>query len=139
MFQNKNGFFHWDDPKTMANLLVGMVVLALGLIPLLNVLNVIEWGLPGFLSNVIAKIGLYIIAGLGLWLLIDGFMEAEGLQKVTLIVGLVVLALGILPLLSSFGVIPEIPFLGFVLNPIVFNVIFVIEGLLLIIAAWGTY
>lgn len=139
MLANKNGFFHWDDPKTMGNLILGLIVLALGLIPLLNQFNVISWGLPGFMTGLITKIALYVIAGIGLWLLIDGLMEAEGLKKITLIVGLVVLVLGLLPLLASFNVIPAIPFLDFVLNPVVFNVIFVVEGVLLLLAAWGTY
>lgn len=139
MMFNKKGIFNWDDPKTLANLFIGLVVIALGLLPLLNYFGLIGFTLPAFLSNVVAKIALYVIAGLGIWLLIDGFLEDSHIRMITIVIALVVLVLGLIPLLSSFGVIGSVPFLSFVLQPMVFNVIFVIEGIFLIIAAFATF
>ena len=131
--------FSFDDPKTIANLFVGILMITLGAIPLLNAFGVIAFALPGFISNVVGMLALYLIAGFGFWLLIDGFMEDSHIRTITIVVALIVIALGIIPLLGSFGIIQEVAFLSFVLNPMVFNVIFVIEGILLLIAAWATF
>ncbi len=136
LFYSKRGFFNWDDPKTVANLIVGFLILALGIIPLLNGWGVIGFTLPGFLSGIVMKIVHYIIAALGLWLLIDAFMEDSHMRMITLLVALAVLAVGIIPLLNTFGVIGfTIPFLTVAL----YNIIFVIEGIFLIIAAFATF
>jgi hypothetical protein len=129
-------FFSWDDPKTLANLIVGFLLTAFGLIPLLNHFGVIGWNLPEFMIGLMGNFALYLIAGIGIWLIIDGFLEDETIQKITLLIGLLVLIFGIIPLLNQFGVISiTIPFL----NLLVFQALFVVEGILLIIAAFVVF
>jgi len=122
-----------DEPKGYLSALGGLVLVVLGLIPLLNGWGIIPFGLPGFLSGVISGIVVYIIAAAGLWVLIDGFMEDDIMRIVTCVAGVIFLALGVITLLNTFGVIGfAIPGLG----QTVYNIIFVIEGILLVIAAF---
>lgn len=57
--------------------------------------------------------------------------RAEALRHMSLIIGIVVLAGGIVPLLADFGIIAELP----VVPTIVFHVLLVVAGLLLLIDA----
>lgn len=126
--------FDFDDPKNWSALILGLVIASLGAIPLLNSFGVIEFSLPAFLSGIISSIGLWIIAGAGFYLMITSFLEDDTMRVVSIIVALAVLAIGIIPLLNSFGIIGfTIPFLS--VN--VYNIIFVIEGLFLIFAAFA--
>ncbi|MBN2566538.1 hypothetical protein JXB02_00460 [Candidatus Woesearchaeota archaeon] len=124
-----------NEPKNLISLVLGLILLALGGIPLLNQFGVVGFNVPEFLLGLVGQVILYIIAAGGLYLIIEAFMEGmqEGIGKVTFIVGLVVLAIGLIPLLFSFGVVQfTIPFL----TSTVFNVLFVIEGIFLVIAAF---
>ncbi len=126
--------FDFDDPKNWVAVIIGLLLLALGLIPLLNNFGVIGFGLPGFLNGIVSKIGLWIVAAGGLFLLIDSFLEDHSMRMISIVVALLILAVGIIPLLNSFGIIGfTIPFLS--VN--VYNIIFVIEGLFLLIAAFA--
>ncbi|MBW2999135.1 hypothetical protein KY339_00555 [Candidatus Woesearchaeota archaeon] len=124
----------WETARSLPSLIIGLILLALGLIPLLNNWGVIAFVLPAFLSNVIAAIALWIIAGGGLYLVIDTFLEwGNPMAWLSFIVGIVVLAVGLIPLLNSFGVIGfNIPFLSVT----VYNIIFVIEGFALFLASF---
>lgn len=128
--------FSWDDPKHIANLVVGLTLTALGSIHLLSKFGVIGFTLPGFINNVVGTIAVYAIAAIGLWLLIDGFMEDGHWRMTTIIVALAVIAIGVIPVLNTFGVIGfTIPFLSLTL----YYVIFLLEGILLILAAFLTF
>ena len=116
-----------NEPKNWAALLIGLAVLALGLIPLLNQWGVIGFNLPGFLTSLIGTIGLWIIAGIGLYLLITSFLEDDMMRIVSIIVAGIVLLLGLIPLLHQFNVI------GFGLGFITvtwYYILFAIEGIL---------
>lgn len=120
-----------DEAKGWWSVLVGILVLALGIIPFLNTLKVISFNIPGFLQNAIGAFGIYILAAVGIYLLIDAFMEDDTIRAITLVVGGIIVVAGILSALFAFGVIGfQIPFLTYT----VYNVIFVLEGILLIIA-----
>lgn len=126
--------FDFDDPKNWGALLVGLIITALGAIPLLNGWGVIGFSLPGFIETVVSAIGLWVIAAVAFYLMINSFMEDDTMRVVSIIVALVLLAVGIIPLLHTFGVIGfTIPFLSVT----VYNVIFVLEGLFLIFAAFA--
>jgi len=121
----------WDGGKSTISFILGIILVAIGLIPILNGFGVIGFGLPVFLTGVLSTIFVWLIAGSGLWLLIEAFMEGldEPSAKWLLVVGLVVLAAGLIPVFTPL----TIPFLT--MN--VFNFIFVIEGLLMIIGAFN--
>ena len=124
-----------DEPKGWISMIVGLILLAIGLVPLLNGWGVIQFGLPGFLTSLLSGIIVYLLAIGALYLIIDAFMEDVGdpIGMTTLIVGVLIFALGIIALLNSFGVIGfSIPFL----NDMIYNILFAIEGIFLIIAAF---
>lgn len=128
--------FQADDFKTWANLFVGLALVVLGAIPLLNMIGILGFGLPGFLANIVGLIALWVIAAVGLWLLVDAFMEEDMMRIITLIGALLFLAIGIVAILEQFGFIGwAIPFLSV---PVYYG-IFVVEGLLLILAAFFTW
>jgi hypothetical protein len=120
-----------DEAKGWWSVIIGILIIVLGLIPFLNKFNVIGFNLPTFLQNAIGAFGIYIVAAVGIYLLIDGFMEDDTIKAITLIVAALLVIAGVMSALFQFGVIGfAIPFLTYT----VFNVIFVIEGILLIIA-----
>ena len=124
-----------DEPKGWISMIVGVILLGIGLIPLLNSWGVLPFGLPGFLTSLLSGIVVYVLAIGALYLIIDAFMEDVGdpIGMTTLIVGILIFALGIITLLNSFGVIGfSIPFL----NEMIYNILFAIEGIFLIIAAF---
>ena len=112
--------------------ILGLIFLALGGIPLLNQFDVIGFAIPFGLG-----IGLWILAVAGgIFLLLDALQEQQemrhALSMPTAIVGLVVLALGLIPLLEMFQVI------AFGLPPFIFVIsefLFVAAGILLLIGA----
>lgn len=112
--------------------ILGLVFLALGLIPLLNLFGVIAWTIPA-----VAGMVLWVLAVLGgLFLLIDALKEQQearhALSVPSGIIGLVVLALGLIPLLGTFGVIAwGLPAFVFLAT----DFIFVAAGLFLLIGA----
>ncbi|RMF56152.1 hypothetical protein D6745_00180 [Candidatus Woesearchaeota archaeon] len=118
------------EGKDWFTLILGLILLVLGVIPFLNKFGIVSFGL-NFLP--IMQFVSYIISIAALWLIIEGFMEDEGVKIITIIVGLIILAIGVIPLLNSFGVISfAIPFLSVTL----YNIIFILEGILLVIAAF---
>ncbi|MBR9690486.1 hypothetical protein GOV08_02265 [Candidatus Woesearchaeota archaeon] len=131
--------FDFDDPKNWSVLIIGILLMALGLIPLLHGWGVIGFGLPKFLANIISSIGLYLIAAGGIYLLIDSFMEDSTMRIVSIIVAVTVTAFGIFALLFQFGVLPwNVSFLASTV-PMIYNIVFVIEGLFLFIAAFAMF
>ncbi len=119
--------------RKFVSFILGVIFLIIGLIPLLNKFNIIAFSLPP-IGNLI----LWILAVIGgIWLIIDGISEDRsfsfGIGHITIIVGLILLTIGLIPLLNSFGII------GFTLPSFLdmFNdFLFTIGGLLLII---GTF
>ena len=111
---------------------LGLIFLALGGIPLLNTFGVIGFTIPFGLG-----IGLWILAVVGgLFLLIDALKEQQearhALSMPTAVIGLVILAFGLIPLLQMFGVIAfGLP--GFVMT--IADFLFVAAGVLLLIGA----
>lgn len=123
----------WESPVSPASLTIGFLLLLLGGIPLLNQWGVIPFGLPGFLSSLVATIAVYILAGAGIFLLVDAWGEwGEHIGTISLVVGLVVIAVGIVHVLGAFGVLPQL----ISLPMMAYNILFVIEAMLLILGSW---
>ncbi len=127
--------FGFEAEKSIPSLIVGLLLLALGGIPLLGQLGLVGLALPGFLTGVIGSIAIYIVAAGGLYMIIDGFLEGidEPNGIFTFVIGLIILVIGIINILSGVGILGfTIPFM----TTMVFNILFVVEGLFLAIGAF---
>ncbi|MAG15844.1 hypothetical protein CMO88_02180 [Candidatus Woesearchaeota archaeon] len=122
-------------PRQPISGVLGLLFLALGIIPLLNTFGVIPFNIPpvphGIILWVLAVVG-------GAVLLWDALIEnmptgIEGqLRMASLIGGLILLVIGIIPILNHFGI------LGFGLPSfidMIKNVLFTIAGVLLLYGA----
>src|SRR3989344_1939568 len=122
-------------PRDTVSFFIGLVLAAFGIIPLLNSLGVVGWNLPGVLLNLPVSVLIWVIAVAGLYIVIDGFIEPPMHMFHWLLIagGLVLLVIGLIPILFSFGTIGfTVPFLGE--NLITYQVLIAIEGLFLAIA-----
>lgn len=123
----------FDEPKNYIAALIGLVLIGLGLVPLLNKIGIIGWGIPSGVEGLILAFAVYIITIAGLYLLVDSFMEDHGTRMISMIVAIVAIVIGLIPILNTFGVIGfTIPFLG----PVLYYVVFLVEGVFLLIAAF---
>lgn len=123
----------WESPVSPWSLTIGVILFLIGGLPLLNQWGLLPFGIPSFLSGLITTIAVYLIAAGGLFLLVDAWGEwGEHIGQVSLIVGLIVIAVGIIQILGNFNVIP----LLVTVPMIAYNIIFVVEGILLIVGSW---
>lgn len=118
-------------PRKMGSYGLGFIMLALGLIPLLNMFGVISFTLP-----LIPMIVLYVLAAVaGILLFWDGLSEGMGMGMARTIMfasyalAIASLAIGIVPILNMLGLI-EFSF-GDIGTTIIFS-LFTIDGLLLL-------
>ena len=85
------------------------------------------------------QIFIYILAGAGLYLAVESIREILNSNKIGMIsfvVGAVVLLIGLLPLLNGYGIGPAwfaFPWL----STMVYQILFIIEGLFLFIAMFA--
>jgi hypothetical protein len=134
ILSSKKGFYM--SARDWISAVIGLILIAVGLIPLLFNFKIIGFGLPGFLSGLMSSVFFWIIAVAGVYIIIDGFIEPAGhlLHTLLLITGLVFVIIGLIPILNQFGVFKfEIPFLS---NLVVYNIIITIEGLMLVSAGY---
>jgi len=132
MFSKKGMIF--TSPRDTISFVVGLILMAFGVIPLLNQFGVIGWNLPGFMVNLGTGVLVWIVAIAGFYILIDGFIEPPMhiFHWLLIITGLILMVIGLLPILHNFGVIGfSIPGMD---NLIVYWVIITLEGLGLAIA-----
>ena len=116
---------------------VGAIIFVLGLFPILNKSGIgPEWFSMNFLPVAIFS---YIVAGAGFYLMVESVIEITNSNIVgwwSFIIAVVVLLIGLLPLIHSFGRGPE--WFAFTwLSPFIYNIIFVIEGFLLMVATFA--
>ena len=120
-------------PRKPISLILGAIFLVLGVVPLLNSFGVIAFSIPVIPTGII----LWILALVGgvvlLWDAIGENLDIMGMQQqlkmATFVVALVLLAIGSIPILNSFGVI------GFGLPAFIDtinNILFLVVGLLLV-------
>ena len=127
------------EPRDYWSMFIGFVVLALGAIPFLEKANVFNLGLTKTVEKALAaNIAIYLIAGLGLYLAIESIIEitnSNAFGGFSMIVALVVTVIGLIPILINFGVLPfKMPF---ELSQTIFQILFIVEGLFLIIAGFA--
>jgi len=126
-----------DQPKGWISLILGLILVVLGVLPLLARFKILGANPIQFITNILGmNIAQYIVAIAGLVLIINAFMEADTLRIVSLIVGVIILAAGVIPVLNGAGVIPfNIPFL----SDLVYQILFIVEGIFLVIAAFAMW
>lgn len=120
-------------PRDTISFVVGIIVTAFGLIPLLSASGVIGFTIP-FVDTIGVQVLIWLVAIFGAYVVVDGFIEppAHRLHWILIIAGLILLAFGLIPILYTFGVIGfTIPFVGESL--LAYQVLLTIEGIALII------
>lgn len=119
-------------PRDTISFVIGLILTAFGIIPVLFTLGMISFNLPAFLG-LPGNILIWLIAAGGAYVVIDGFVEPphHALHWFLIIAGLVLLAVGLIPILHTFNVIGfTIPFLD---NMVVYHILVTLEGLLLVV------
>ncbi len=110
---------------------VGAVILLLGLLPML--------GYFSFLNSLSSTLMIWIVAGAGFYLMINSIIEITNSNIIgwwSFIIAVIVLIIGLLPILSSFGWLG--PWAEFKwLSRTAYNIIFIIEGVFLMIATFA--
>ncbi|MBI2176464.1 hypothetical protein HYU40_03930 [Candidatus Woesearchaeota archaeon] len=119
-------------PRKPISLVTGLVFLAFGGIPLLNSMKVIGFTIPVLPQTILYALSVFGAVFL-LWNAISENMAMMGFAQMarmaTFVMALVLLAVGLIPLLHSFGVI------GFTLPElaaVVINTLYIVTGFLLI-------
>ncbi|MEK6808702.1 MAG: hypothetical protein AABY14_03380 [Nanoarchaeota archaeon] len=124
-------------PKDFISGIVGILLTLMGLFPLLNSMGIGPgwFALPWLPVQLFA----YIIAGAGFYLAIESIREILNNNKIgiwSFIIGMLILVIGLLPMLHRFGIGPEwfaFPWL----TQTIFNILFIVEGVFLFIAAFA--
>jgi hypothetical protein len=126
------------EAKDIMSFVAGLLLFALGILPMLAKFGVgPSWfNVWKFLPVTVIS---WIIAVGALYLVIDSVIEitnSSSIGFVSIIVAFVCLLIGVLPILSSFGIGPSFFALSFLggLTTIIFNVVLMLEGLFLMIA-----
>ena len=111
--------------------IVGVIIFLLGLLPMLGKFT--------FLNNLPVSLLTWIVAGAGFYLAINSIIEITNSNIVgwwSFGVAIAVLVIGLFPLLHGFGIGPawfEFPWL----KGTAYNIIFIIEGVFLMIATFA--
>jgi len=111
--------------------LIGAVIFLLGLFPMLGKFT--------FLNNLPVALLTWIVAGAGLYLAMNSIIEITNSNIIgwwSFGVAITVLIIGLFPLLHSFGIGPSWFQFNW-LNRAAYNVIFIIEGVFLMIATFA--
>jgi len=111
--------------------LIGAVIFLLGLMPLIGKFD--------FLNNFPVTLLTWIVAGAGLYLAMNSIIEITNSNIVgwwSFGVAIAVLIIGLFPLLHSFGIGPSWFEFNW-LNRAAYNIIFIIEGVFLMIATFA--
>jgi len=108
----------------------GIIIFIIGLIALSNTFGFLGFGIPLSL-NILA----WILAAGGLYLIIESVTEIGPRRTIALVIAFVILILTLIPILSQLGIIGfSLPGLSLTL----YHILLVIEGVFLIINAFGT-
>jgi len=123
--------------KDWLSFLIGAIITVLGLLPILNRLNVgPSWFALNFPPVTVLS---FIVAAAGFYLLVESVIEitnSNALGWISFFVAIFVLVIGILPSLAKVGVGPAwfaFPWL----SPFAYHIIFVVEGLFLMLAMFA--
>jgi hypothetical protein len=129
---NRQGIV-FTRPRDTISFFVGLFLFVFGVLPLLIRFGILKWSLPSFLIALPFAIAVWVIACAGLYIVMDGFIEppAHSLHWFLIVAGVVLFAVGLLPILHTFNVIGF--GMGFLDNLLIYQSIITVEGLLLMI------
>ncbi|MFH1590975.1 MAG: hypothetical protein ABIC95_03525 [archaeon] len=117
--------------------LIGAMLTLFGLLPLLARLKI---GPKWFsLEQIGVEIFAYVVAIMGIYLVMNSIIEITNSNSIgwmSFLVAALLFVVGMLQVLAKFGVGPDWFELAFI-TPIIYHVIFVVEGLFLVIAAFA--
>ena len=111
--------------------LIGSVIFLLGLMPILGKFE--------FLNNLPVSLLTWVVAGAGLYLAVNSIIEITNSNIVgwwSFILAVAVLIIGLVPLLHGFNIGPAC-FEFKWLNRTAYNIIFILEGIFLMIATFA--
>ena len=125
------------EAKDIISMVVGLIITALGVLPLLNKLGMGPsfFDLHQFLPLAVVS---WILAVAALYLVYDSVIEITNSNAVgwaSIVVAFLVLAFGVLQILEGFGIGPGL--FGLELPTLVYDIVFIIEGLFLFIAGFA--
>jgi hypothetical protein len=127
------------EAKDFISGFVGFIVFLLGLIPILESFGVLQTGFSAFLGSgaFVAAIP-FVLAILGFYLAIESVIEltnSNHIGYISFIIGGIIMLIGLLPALQAFGIGPGL--FGFELPVTVYHIVFLIEGIFLMIAMFA--
>lgn len=121
---NKKGL---TEPRNIIAFLIGFFIIAIALVPLLAKFHVIAFSFAWLEGEIGLRIIGMIIGIVGIYLIIDGWIEAHTISRITMGFGLFALLVGINGLFKLLS-------WGFLHNPYLFYVIMILEGIFLLVA-----
>ena len=123
------------ETKDFVSGLLGALLFAFGLLPVLNKMNI---GPSWFDFGIKTSIFAYIVAIAGFYLLIESFIEITNSNAIgwwSFLIASILMVVGILQVLASFNIGPT--WFNFNIPALAYYVIFIIEGLFLMIAMFA--
>jgi len=135
---NKKAMLHMEAKDYLSGL-IGVIVLAAGLIPILEMFKVIDLGISRIVNSSAFMSALpFVLSILGFYLAIESVIELTNSNHIgwmSFLIGGVIMLVGLLPALEKFNIGPGL--FGLTLPPLVYYIIFIVEGLFLLIAMWS--
>jgi hypothetical protein len=110
---------------------VGLIVLLIGLLPMLGYISSLNELKPPLLSWIVLIAGFYLMMNS-----IIELTNSNVIGKVSLMVAIAALLIGLFPVLHGFGIGPGWFEFGWI-NRTLYNIIFIIEGIFLMIATFA--
>lgn len=132
------------DLKDWVSFVIGIVIMALGILPLLEQYAGLKTNMSEFLAQGWFVSALpYIVAIGGFYLLMESIREITNSSSVgwmSFWIGAAVMAVGVLVVLGQFGIVGgafAMPFLAGPGGAAIYKIIFIIEGFFLMIATFA--
>ncbi|MBU0461911.1 MAG: hypothetical protein KJ574_04975 [Nanoarchaeota archaeon] len=125
------------EAKDIISMIIGIIITAVGVLPLLYSFGIGPdfFDLDKLLSVTVIS---WVLAVAALYLVYDSVIEitnSNAIGWISIIIAFVVLALGILPILETFGIGPGL--FGIAIPQMVYHIVFIIEGVFLMIAGFA--
>lgn len=125
------------EAKDIISMVIGAVIAAVGILPLLHAIgagpeffNLHEFLPIAIISWILAVGALYLV-----YAAVIEITNSNAIGWASILIAFILLALGVLTILGSFGIGPGL--FGLELPTIVYDIIFIIEGLFLFIAGFA--
>lgn len=111
-------------------LVLGIIIFITGLVGTLSGINILKFQVP-LTVNILA----WILAVGGIYLIIESITEFGARRGAALLVAFIVLVIALIPILNQLGIIAfSIPGI----NLLIYHILLIVEGIFLIINAFGT-